>query len=121
MRTIVYKGITLKLAATSTVEIVDGQLTISDEELQDYEVELTKAVTKAGANKKIKDPIDVSIPGTCSRIIRQNFKKSGDTRYLIGHSMQAIRSAFNSRKIGCSCKVFHEMPNGQTVFEVTQL
>ena len=123
MRTLVYNGITLKMSGPAIVEIIDGQLSIRDQEQEQSDFRLTEIESLNFTNsskKKIKDPIDVSIPGTCSRIIRQNFKKSGDTRYLIGRSMQAIRSAFNSRKIGCSCKVFHELSNGQTVYEVTQ-
>ena len=116
MKTVVYNGITLRMSGPSIVEIVDGELSITDVD-PSFSVELVKP-TKS--NKKIKDPIDVSVRGSCAKIVREKFKKSGDTYYLLAHTENAIRTAFNSQGLGCKVSILDKLKDGKTLFEVTQ-
>jgi hypothetical protein len=115
MRTLVYNGVTLKVSGPSIVEIIDGQLHVHD----DAPVVTLKGVT-SGRKKKIKAPVDVSVRGTCSRIIRELFTKSGDTEQLLTKSEHAVRSAFNSHKVGCSMTLLHKNKDGLMLYEVTR-
>jgi hypothetical protein len=115
MRTLVYNGVTLKVSGPSIVEIIDGQLHVRD----DSAVVTLKGVSSP-RKKKIKDPVDVSVRGTCSRIIRELFTKSGDTEHLLTKSEHAVRSAFNSHGVGCKMELLHKNKDGMMLYEVTR-
>jgi hypothetical protein len=115
MRTLVYNGVTLKVSGPSIVEIIDGQLYVHD----DNPVVKLKGVT-SGRKKKIKDPVDVSVRGTCSRTIRELFINSGDTEQLLTKSEHSVRTAFNSQNMGCSMELLHKNKDGMMLYEVTR-